>query len=221
VRAEHPAAYKASKRESQRKQRAKMTRTGIRRSGYTKKQIDRLVTRDILVEAIELVRSTASRADLLQVIPRAKLDAFKFFHPKIRPKLSILKAQARLAKIITPESIIAAPAISERSPASTERVMQRCAKAVARNLQRDLRDDVISDMVLAWRSGQLNARDIVCRAIEFERVRFRSDHNRYGDRSLDVPIYVDGGVTLLDTLSTEAGFNYWDPNMTASTGRRK
>jgi hypothetical protein len=99
--------------------------------------------------------------------------------------------------------------------------VDRISAAVSRNLSRDHRDDVIADMVEAILTGKLKHEDIARRAGEFVAVRFKSDHDRYGDLSLDIPVYVDGNATLLDRLSTEAGAGYWDMNMMVSAGRRK
>jgi hypothetical protein len=120
-----------------------------------------------------------------------------------------------------PTSIIAAPVISLRNPATAARILDRINLAVSRGLQRDHRDDTISDMTCVWLEGRLREDDIEKRASNFARARFKSGHIKYGDLSLDVPIHVDGSATLLDRLSTETESGYWDPNVMASTGGRK
>jgi hypothetical protein len=147
----------------------------------------------------------------------SRWDALQFFYPKIRQQMAkIIQAQKTKmkAQIIKP----AKPALVRLVNAD---FVDRISAAVSRNLSRDHRDDVIADMVEAILTGNLKHEDIARRAGEFVAVRFKSDHDRYGDLSLDIPVYVDGSATLLDRLSTEARAGYWDMNMMVSAGRQK
>jgi hypothetical protein len=161
---------------------------------------------------VEIVRENGLLKAAYPVVGEWKMKAFLFFNPKVN---------AAINKPRHPVSVIAAPAISLRNPAAAARIIDRINRAVSRGLQWDHRDDTISDMACAWLEGRLQEDDIEKRAGEFARSRFKSDHNKYGDLSLDVPIYVDGSTTLMDRLSTETESGYWDLNMMASTGRRK
>jgi len=168
---------------------------GVKYNNYTKEGLKLLIPRDKVAEIIETVRSTASLQKVIEIVPRHLLAALRYFNPQLRPKLSIASARLRLSKILTPDTIIAAPAIATRSAESGERVMRRCAAAVPRHYQRDLRDDVVADMLLAWWSGRLNESDIEKRAQKFINARFKSDHDKWGDLSLDTPVSEDSTAT--------------------------
>jgi hypothetical protein len=185
-------------------------RRGDRRYGISRGHIENKITRDQVEKVFEAVRETGLIKGAYPVLGRSKTRALLFFKPKVRAAVERIKARfAKQQRAITITNLIEAPAIAARCPANTERVMQRIAVAMPGYLQRDLRDDVVADMVLAWWSGQLNERDIERRAAEFERVRFKSDHNRYGDLSLDVPLWIDTNTTLLDTLASGTS-GLWD-----------
>jgi hypothetical protein len=68
-------------------------------------------------------------------------------------------------------------------------------------LPKDHRDDAIQNMWLDALQGKLRRSEIAARAHEYVRAEYRSNHNTWGDRSLDVPIYLDSNTTLLDTLT--------------------
>jgi hypothetical protein len=151
------------------------------------------------------------------VLGAGKAQAFLFFNPKVHATLWRIRRGSRAS-----HKLIAAPAVvSLNNPERAEHILVRINQAVPCYLQRDHRDDVVSDMTYAWMEGRLRPDDIERRTIEFVRARFKSDHNKYGNLSLDVPIYLDGTATLLDRLSTEVDTGYWDINVMASTGRRK
>jgi hypothetical protein len=90
-----------------------------------------------------------------------------------------------------------------------ERVMESCAEIRAKAGRPGRLSAENLRLGRDWLEGRLRANDIERRATEFVRARFKSDHNKHGDLSLDVPIYIDGSATLLDRLSTETGSNYW------------
>jgi hypothetical protein len=111
----------------------------------------------------------------------------------------------------------ASPAIIRRS----SDIMDDIQAAVPRHLPRDLRDDAIQNIWLAVTERRLYRSEIRTRAHEFVGSEYRENHDKWGNRSLDVRLRVDSTATLLDRLSSEAGTGYWDVNMMASTGRRK
>ena len=104
-------------------------------------------------------------------------------------------------------AVIIAPALN--SPAQVEGIIKRINQAVPRHLSKDHRDDTISDMTLAWLEGLLRTDDIERRTREFVSKRFKIDHNKWGNVSLDVPIYLDSRTTLLDTLASGSA-GLWD-----------
>jgi hypothetical protein len=195
-------------------QRKRDRRKGHIRHGYTRNGIANMVTREHVEQIFESVRESGALKAAYPIIGQWKMKAFLFFNPKVYVAINKLRER-------TKGTIVMAPAISIRRPARVEGLIERINLAVPRYLQRDHRDDVVSDRACAWLEGRLRADDIERRAIEYVRARFKSDHNKHGDLSLDVPIYLDGSATLLDRLSTEAEAGLWDINMMASTGRRK
>jgi hypothetical protein len=69
--------------------------------------------------------------------------------------------------------------------------------------------------------GKLRPTDVRRRVGEYITAQYRQFSSKFGPRSLDAPLSADGPATLMDVLSTDAETGYWDPNMMASTGRRK
>jgi hypothetical protein len=84
---------------------------------------------------------------------------------------------------------------------ATDDIMEVIAAAVPRYLQRDHRDDVIQNIWLDVLQGRLRRSDIAARTREYIRAEYKMNHNAWGTRSLDVPIYLDGNTTLLDMLT--------------------
>jgi hypothetical protein len=210
----NPEKHAVNHRLAMRRRRFRLYKAGSVRHGFSRSNIARTVTRDHAEQMFEAVRDNGLLKAAYPIIGYWKTNAFLFFNPKIHAALIKLRDPAK-------KTIITAPRISHHNPRQVERAIERINVAVPRHLQRDHRDDTISDMTFAWLEGRLRDVDIERNASSFVRARFKSDHNRYGDLSLDVPIYVDGSATLLDSLSTDSGAGYWDPNMMASTGRRK
>lgn len=98
---------------------------------------------------------------------------------------------ARLRSIVTSPAIIRA----------TDDIMDEIEAAVPRYLSKDLRDDTIQNIWLAVIERRLKRSEITSRAHKFVRAEYNINHDKYGPRSLDVPIYLDGSTTLLDTLT--------------------
>lgn len=119
--------------------------------------------------------------------------------------LSEKNAAARRQEAILSRPIIAAPSIIR----AADDIMDVIESAVPLYLPYDHRCDVIQNIWKAVLEGRLKRSEIASRAKEFVRAEYRSNHNRWGDRSLDVPIWVDSSTTLLDTLSTEQAL--WSP----------
>jgi hypothetical protein len=79
--------------------------------------------------------------------------------------------------------------------------MDVIAASVSLHLPKDHRDDVIQNIWLDVCRGRLKRHEIASRAMGYVRAEYRTNHNAWGDRSLDVPIWIDGKTTLLDTLT--------------------
>lgn len=88
---------------------------------------------------------------------------------------------------------------------ATDDIMDEIEAAVPRYLPPDHRADVIQNIWLAVLERRLKRSEIAERVREYINAEYRNAHNKYGDRSLDVPIWIDSATTLLDTLSTEQG----------------
>lgn len=144
-----------------------------------------------------------------KIVDLARLRLFCEAKPRLG-KIIRAKAEAnRVAiKVATNQGrhpTVASPSIIR----ATENIMDVIDAAVPRHLPKDHRDDVIQNVWLAVIEGRLKRSEIAARAREFVRAEYRLHHNRWGDRSLDVPIWIDSATTLLDTLSTEQAL--WGP----------
>lgn len=94
-------------------------------------------------------------------------------------------------------SIVTAPAIIR----AADDIMDIITAAVPRYHSKDVRDDAIQNIWLAVIERRLKRDEITSRAYKFVRAEYNINHNKYGPRSLDVPIWIDGKTTLLDTLT--------------------
>jgi hypothetical protein len=101
--------------------------------------------------------------------------------------------------------IVTSPAIIR----SSGNIMNEIDVAVPRHLSPDHRDDVIQNIWMAVLERKLKRSEIASRAHEFIRSEYKSNHNAWGPRSLDVPILVSGNATLLDTLASGSS-GLWD-----------
>jgi hypothetical protein len=72
---------------------------------------------------------------------------------------------------------------------------------VPRHLPKDHRVDVIQNIWLDVLQGRMKRHEIAARTHQYVRSEYRMNHNAWGTRSLDVPIYLEGNTTLLDTLT--------------------
>jgi hypothetical protein len=87
--------------------------------------------------------------------------------------------------------------------------MDAIRAAIPRHLPPDLRDDAIQNIWMAVLEGRLKRSEIRVRAHEFGRAEYKSSHNPWGPRSLDVPLWIDSNATLLDTLASGSS-GLWD-----------
>lgn len=138
------------------------------------------------------------------ILDNSRLHAFCRDNVKIGALIRDLSAKNRVAQrkeAAQSRYIPAAPSIIR----ATDDIIDAIHAAVPRHLPKDHRDDVIQNIWVAVRERRLKSSEIAARAKDFIRDEYRLNHNAWGDRSLDVPIWVDSATTLLDTLSTEQG----------------
>lgn len=153
-----------------------------------------------------------------KIVEPNRLKAFCVANPRLGKIINELaEKNAKQAQAWKRVSRIARPAIVR----ATDDIMMMIRAAVPRYLPKDHRDDVIQNIWMAVLERRLKRSEIQERASDFIGAEYKVNHNKWGPCSLDAPICVDSSVTLLDVLSTESGSGYWDPNMMASTGRRK
>lgn len=74
--------------------------------------------------------------------------------------------------------------------------------AVPRTIPADVRDDVISMIILAVLEGEIRIEDVPRLSREFTNRHYRQ-FSKFDTSSLDAPLYHDSSKTLLDTLTTE------------------
>lgn len=184
--------------------------SGKIRAGYMKTVIN-VVGPELLKAAFDAARETGQIASVRAALGnRARWKAIRFFYPKIARTMDKIIGDAKLT-IKRPARIV-----QVRGD-----VFDLISAAMPLHLSRDHRDDAIQNMWVAVKEGRVKHSEIASRAKEFVSAEYRINHDAWGPRSLDVPIYLEGNATLLDSLSVEMGTGCWDINMMASTGRRK
>jgi hypothetical protein len=73
--------------------------------------------------------------------------------------------------------------------------------ALPSRLTKEQRDEISQMIWFAIGEGRLRPRDVAGRMQEFVRLDFRLHHNKFGPRSLDMPLHEDGHETLIDTIT--------------------
>jgi hypothetical protein len=140
-----------------------------------------------------------------KVVNIVRLKIFCENNPKIGRLIRRLAEKNRIAVMSAPRGVaVTAPAILR----AAHDVMDEIEAVLPRHLPRDLRDDVAQNIWLAVTERRLKREDIPKHAHAFIRAEYKSSHNAWGPRSLDVPIWIDGKTTLLDTLTSGSGL--WD-----------
>jgi hypothetical protein len=181
---------------------AKWNRTGRAkgklRCGYTKSVINN-VGPERLEAAFDAARETGRMTSVhVAVGSKDKWRAIRHFYPKIAKIMDKIIVEAQPA-------IIRAPSVIRVSNDTFDAI----AAAVPRHLPSDLRDDAIQNIWVAVCEGRVNRNEIAVRAKEFIRAEYRTNHNAWGARSLDVPLWIDSNTTLLDTLASGSS-GLWD-----------
>jgi hypothetical protein len=148
------------------------------------------------------------------------LFIFRRKHPKFERLL--LRLSSKNAKVHFAEAgarraqALRAPSIAGRGAD----IFAMIRAEVPTYLPAQIRDDVIGTMALEVVEGKLRGIDVRRRVGEYITKQYRL-YSKYGPQSLDATLSADGSTTLLDMHSTDAQTGYWDPNMMASTGRRR
>lgn len=73
---------------------------------------------------------------------------------------------------------------------------------VPRHLPRDMQDDIIGDVTIRILAGEIPEASIPEAVKEAVRLSFRTDHNKFGPISLDMPRFDDGGGALIERITT-------------------
>ena len=132
-----------------------------------------------------------------KIVNTARLNRFCDENPKLGKRIRALAEKSRIGAISQPKPVIIRPTIVDAS----NDIMDVISAAVPHHLPRDLRDDAIQSIWLAVLEGRLKRSEIVARAYEFVRAEYKSNHNPWGPRSLDLPIYLDSNTTLMETVT--------------------
>jgi hypothetical protein len=189
-------------------------------------QFGRRMSEDQARKTIDALKAGAIISDVIKagapsyVITHRALQIFRDKNPKfdrLVATLSDANKERRRAEVRERSILIRRSPISASAGAD---FFQLARNAVPSSLPRQVRVDVIGSMALDLAEGKLQPDDMRRRVREYITAHFRM-FSKFGPRSLDAPLSADGSATLLDMLSTDAGTGYWDPNMMASTGRRK
>jgi hypothetical protein len=192
----NPEKLRAQRRcqNQRRRQRGKI------RYGHTKNVLVN-VGEERMRQAFGIARETGSIQGVYELLKKHRWRAIRNYFPKVGKQMDKIITDtkaARRCKIILP----ARPAIIR---AISMDLVGRISASVSVCLSRDHRDDVIGDIVEAVLSGRLKPGDIEKEATKFVRARFRTDHNKFGDLSLDVPLWTDGETRLIDVIPEEQG----------------
>lgn len=171
---------------------------GKHQYGWTARVIDATPKAD-LEKAMQAIRAVGRIAAAYPVIGKLRCMALSFYSPAIRSRMRRVSKEGRADRRFA----VAAPAIVVAAGAGSGAYLyERASRAVPSTLPRDMRDDVIGEMVLAVLEGRLLPADVERRAAEFVRASFRADHNKWGDVSLDWSPFSDGAVPLIERVTT-------------------
>lgn len=148
-------------------------------------------------------RTRTYRNDLF-VMHRPQLNTLAATVPALGNRLMRMFRQNEMAARVQggfSRRKVAAPSIIR----ATGDIMDAIQAAVPRHLPKDHRDDAIQNIWVDVLQGKFPRTEIAERAPAYVSAEYRTNHNKWGHRSLDVPIWTDSATTLLDTLSTEQG----------------
>jgi hypothetical protein len=162
-----------------------------------------LSTLNMLMEALHAGQPVAKIVGRKSYPPSGKiichgmLTAFRRANPALNKTITKLITRNIAAELSSRCKLIVAPAIIR----STGSLMDAIARAVPLHLAGDHRDDAIQNIWMAVLEGRVKPHEIAGRAQEFVRSEYRTSHNVWGPRSLDMPLFHDSTATLGDTIT--------------------
>jgi len=125
-----------------------------------------------------------------------RLNRFCDENPAIGKRIRALAEKNKIRAIGHPVTAIK-PSIIRFS----NDIMDEIKAAVPRHLLRDLRDDATQNIWVTVTERRLKRSEIASRAHEFIRAEYKNNHNAWGPRSLDVPVWLDSNTTLIETIT--------------------
>jgi hypothetical protein len=140
------------------------------------------------------------------IVNLGRLNRFCDESPKLGKRIRTLAEKNKIRAISQPRPVTAIKLSIVRA---SNDIMGIISAAVPRHLPKDLRDDAIQNIWMAVLEGRLKCSEIASRAHEFVRAEYKSNHNAWSPRSLDVPLWIDSNTTLLDTLASGSS-GLWD-----------
>lgn len=117
----------------------------------------------------------------------------------------------RLRNQLPPEELAKRrAAMEERRLTEDACITSRIEAAVPKSLERHLRDEVVQEVWLAIRQGEITLDEIEAETRRYIGRAFAKWANRYGPRSLDAMLFEDGDGTLLDFIGDETALERAD-----------
>lgn len=142
-----------------------------------------------------------------KIVDARAFTRFMRENPRIRTqiqKLAFTNKQAVMRERIERKRLVAAPALLRNDGADAFEVIMRATS----RLWEGERGDIMSLMFVAVAEGRLLPRDAEKRLPEFVREHRRQFQGKFGQLSLDQPLFDDSGLTLGDTITT----GLWHPD---------
>ena len=143
-----------------------------------------------------LAAQLAKSSDVTEVTT-ALNDHFGSSHSERNVQLRAWKWRLKFGQ--KPSIIVAAP-IGLRLPPGS--LMERLVAMLPKNLAPDHRDDLISDIAMLVFEGRVPEANLEANVRLLVRRSFKTDHNPWGDVSLDAPVFADSTTKLGDTVTT-------------------
>lgn len=130
-----------------------------------------------------------------------RIQAAREYRVKNRERLSAYN-KARWAKLKAGKSVQVAIGEALNEALGKNHLYHNAQNAVSSRLPPHVRDDVISEIILAVLEGDLAEADISKHAGKFLAAHYKMHPTKFGPISLDAPAYRDGGRdTIGDTIS--------------------
>lgn len=163
------------------------------------------VSEDQLRAIFEGLRSGATLNSMIvyrpgsrPIVRKVELINFRQMHPKIDRQIQKLAIPARKQAWI---NNIRRNLIVRPLAADPLELMRLIAKHVPAHLPADMRDDVTQNVAIAVLERRLHPKDIPARIRQFVSSEFKTAHNKWGERSLDMPLSIDNSTLLIETIT--------------------